>query len=910
VTVHATDIPFIGNMTSGGDVYLVTPSAGEVARLGIWVRPQAFGWPVEKFRFSAPVILHAESDYGLEVTLRDLPRDVQELVFGARASLRLTRVELTLSANGATAPFMTNPTTCVPATVRVSATSYDEPGSSTGSGGFTPTDCAGQPFQTSLGAALDDSRTDTPAGVSVTVGVGANETPRRNAHLRDATVVLPEGITLNPAVADGLDVCSDAQLGLGTAAAPSCPAASVIGGVQFDTPILGSFAGDVYFGAPRAGDPYRVLVHVPIPGARIKFAGSVRLDETTGRVAATFNGLPQVPFTTFNLRFRGGSRAVLTTPQSCGSHAFGSTFVPWSRVSSAVPADGHPAASVTTSYDGAGAPCPAALPFAPTLATSLSDTTAGSSSALGVRIERPDRDARLSTARVSLPPGLAGALGLAGLTRCDDAAAAGGGCPESSRVGSVRSTIGSGATPPTISGDVFLTNGRPGDLAGLSIRLPGRLGPVDVGDVIVGARLVLRAGDTGIDVITDPIPQFKAGVPIAIRVLDLTLDRPGFIRNPTRCGDHTVTALLESTVGGAAQAAANVTVTGCDRLAFGPQLSGTIGPLVSSPVGSVAPVTVAIKLPDGHATMRRVVTTLPRALEPNIRALGRACPAAQADAGTCPASSIAGQAQAVTPLLAEPLSGPVRLVKGTGALPVLRVELGGPLSVTLTGTVALTASGAATTTFDGLPDLLLSRFELALDGGQDGLLFASPRTCSAPAELEGTGQFTAHTGAVATSKSDFAVKGCKGGAGGSGGGGGGKGGQVSGPLVGRPNANVHLHWRKGKGQLTATTWAARGRKLSMTSIRLPSGLCVRGRRGARAFADGKRLARSVVNASRCRLTLRSPKPAGRLTLVMPGLKAKGRLARSLARPKSRKRLKLTFRVVAAGETLRVVVRPT
>jgi hypothetical protein len=909
VTVHATDIPFIGSMTSGGDVYLVAPGGGEVARLGVWVRPQAFGWPVEKFSFGAPVVLHAESDYGLEVTLRDLPRNVRELVFGVQASLRLTRVELTLFANGANAPFVTNPTTCVPATVTVTATSYDEPGTSTAAGGFTPTDCSTQPFATSLAASLETSRTDTPSGVNVTLGVSGAETPRRSAHVRTATVALPQGMTLNPAAAEGLAACTDAELGAGGNAPPACPPASVIGTAEFTTPILGSFAGNVYFGAPADGAPYRLFVDVPIPGARIKLAGPVHLDPATGRVTAAFDVLPQVPFTAFTLRFHGGSRGVFVTPATCGSNVFESTLVPWSRLTGPTPADAHPGAAVATTYDGAGAACPAALGFTPALAASLSDTAAGASGALTVRIERPDRDARLSTVHASLPPGLAGALGLAGLTRCGDAAAAAGTCPDSSRVGSVRSTIGSGATPPTIAGSVFVTNGRVGDLAGLSIHLPGRLGPVAVGDVIVGARLVLRPADAGIDVITDPIPQMKGGVPIAVRALELALDRPGFMRNPTRCGDHPVTARIESTAGDVAQAAANVTVTGCDRLAFGPQLSGTIGPVGSSPVGAVAPVTVAIKVPDGHATMRRVVTTLPRALEPNLRALARACPAEQADAGTCPASSIAGKAQAVSPLLAEPLTGPVRLVKGTGAFPLLRVELGGPLALTLTGTVGLTASGAATTTFDAIPDLLLSRFELSLDGGQDGLLFASPRTCSSAAQLYGAAEFMAHTGATATDESAFAVKGCSGGAGGDAGEGTQAGG-VSGPLAGRPNANLHLHWRRRAGQLTATVWAPRGRKLSMTSIALPSGLCVRGTRGARAYGDGKRLGAGVVKASRCRLTVRSAKPAGRLTLVMPGLQAKGKLARALSRPKSRRRLKLAFRVVASGSTLRVTVRPT
>ena len=71
--------------------------------------------------------------------------------------------------------------------------------------------------------------------------------------LQSAQVSLPEGMTLNPSAAHGLEGCSDAQIGLGTDNTIECPAGSEIGTVAVDAPGIpnGSLAGEVYLGAPE-----------------------------------------------------------------------------------------------------------------------------------------------------------------------------------------------------------------------------------------------------------------------------------------------------------------------------------------------------------------------------------------------------------------------------------------------------------------------------------------------------------------------------------------------------------------------------------------------------------------------------------------------------------------------------------
>jgi hypothetical protein len=81
---------------------------------------------------------------------------------------------------------------------------------------------------------------------------------------------------------------------------------------------------------------------------------------------------------------------------------------------------------------------------------------------------------------------------------CADAAADAGACPAGSRVGSVSSLAGTGDAPVSLSGAVYLTGPYDGGFAGLAIVIPGKVGPVDLGTVIVRGSIALRA-DGGLD---------------------------------------------------------------------------------------------------------------------------------------------------------------------------------------------------------------------------------------------------------------------------------------------------------------------------------------------------------------------------------------------------------------------------
>lgn len=190
--------------------------------------------------------------------------------------------------------------------------------------------------------------------------------------------MLPEGVSLTPPAADGLQACTDAQLAKGTHDPVGCPAASRVGSVEIDSPALSApLTGSVWVGQPLPGDRYRVFLQATGPmGLDVRLKGSVAADPSTGRLTATFADTPQVPFTDFRLMLDGGPHALLATPLACGPAATTSLLVPWRGGLSATPTS-----SVTIDADGAGGAC-APAPFAPGFAAATSSQQAGGNTSL------------------------------------------------------------------------------------------------------------------------------------------------------------------------------------------------------------------------------------------------------------------------------------------------------------------------------------------------------------------------------------------------------------------------------------------------------------------------------------------------------------------------------------------------
>ncbi len=141
-----------------------------------------------------------------------------------------------------------------------------------------------------------------------------------DADVKSASVTLPQGVVLNPSAANGLEACSEQQIGYEgpggsdplSPGAPSplrfstakaeCPQASKIASVRIKTPLLGEeLSGWAYLAAQEA-NPFHSLIAIYIVaeseklGLRVKLAGEGKLDEQTGQITTSFTDTPQVPF--------------------------------------------------------------------------------------------------------------------------------------------------------------------------------------------------------------------------------------------------------------------------------------------------------------------------------------------------------------------------------------------------------------------------------------------------------------------------------------------------------------------------------------------------------------------------------------------------------------------------------------
>ena len=358
---------------------------------------------------------------------------------------------------------------------------------------------------------------------------------------------------------------------------------------------------------------------------------------------------------------------------------------------------------------------------------------------------------------ISLPPGLVGNPNVAARCAADKFAA--DQCAANTRVGttSVRTTIPALVTGITVTaqGDVYNLRPGPGE--------PARLGVVvrpPVGNkVFLITRVALRPADGGLDSILTNIPSTATiVVPSEMFIESMNLKLLGrppgasgpFMTMPTGCGPATARLAATSANGTkVSRTAAPFTPTACSKLPFKPAMQASIS------TGATPSLRTVITGPAGNANTATAAVTLPSGVVVNNTALAGACTVAQQAAGPCPAASHVGRAVALTPLL-PPLSGPVSLALLPGQiLPGVRVDLSGVVSLSLVGTVS---GRRLRTQFAGIPDVPLSRFELAFDA--DRALRATRDVCRGPVPRVAA-ELTGHNGAKANLRVPMTVTGCK-----------------------------------------------------------------------------------------------------------------------------------------------------
>jgi hypothetical protein len=709
--------------SSTNPVFLIDPGEG---------RPAVIGFYALGVTAVSAVSVRTGGDYGVNSTAEGITSGVS--ILGIDVELWGSPGSHGLPVTWR--PFMTYPTRCdQPLTVTARVGIYANPEKLTVISDDlpTPVGCGDLDFTPGIDVGILNPAAEQPTGLDVDLTLPDVSDPARRSqsHLRRAVVKLPEGVTLNPSAATGLAGCNDAQIGLDNGMAPSCPEAAKIGTVEIESAALRSpMAGSVYVGTQVPGDPYRLFVAAEGEGVVLKLKGSVNADPSTGQLTATFDETPQLPFTRFSMQLKGGSRAPLATPQTCGEKTTQAQLTGWSGALAAL-ADRSPIVT-----GPAGAAC-AAPGFSPALRVGTVSPVAGEASPLSVQIVRPDGQQYLQGVNLGLPPGLLAKL--RGVPQCGDAAAAAAACPLGSRVGTATVGAGAGATPFNISGPVYLTGPYKGAPLGLAVAIRALAGPYDLGTVVVRQALRVDPTTAAVTAVSDPLPSILEGIPLRLRTIDVTIDRPGFTVNPTSCEQQRIAGTLSSTAGAIAGADIRFQVGDCASLRFEPKLSLR---LKGGTKRTAHPqLRAVLRQPAGEANIDRVSVALPRSVFLEQAHIRTVCTRVQYAAGKCPAGSVYGYAKAFSPLLDQPLQGPVYLRSSDNQLPDLVASLDGQIHIDLVGRID-SVRGGIRTTFERVPDAPVSRFELAMKGGKKSLLVNSTDLCQGQhrATVKMTGQ--------------------------------------------------------------------------------------------------------------------------------------------------------------------------
>jgi len=724
---------------------------------------------------------------GTEVTFWGVPGDPAHDKF--RFFPHPTEDEKALGASWGSSPIrplLTAPVDCgfENGGARARFDSYQNPGQ------FTPLEEYGSPLDVS---GCDDSRfrfkpqislqpTDSHAGAPTGLEVHL-EVPLRSDEVGDAkqlyaangdiegiptpplkkaVVTLPEGMTLNPSAAQGLETCTSQQIGIGDNSPVECPTASQYGTLTLHTPTLPADEqpeGFIYV-AKQGDNPFKdfvalyLVIEDTARGLRVKVPGSVKLDPKTGQIATTFDDIPQFPVSDVQMSFNGGLRAALVNPQTCGKKTIEAELFSWQEPNS--PRLVESSYNVTQNPDGS--PCVNSLgerPFRPSLDAGTTNNTAGSYSPFAFRLTRSDADQEFSQIGLTLPSGLAAKF--AGVGTCSDGQIAraearmeaGEGlleqispsCPATSMVGETEVGTGVGVPLTYVPGKVYLGGpyrGAPLSVVAIS---PAVVGPFDAGVVVVRTALQVNHETAQGEATSDPLPQIIHGIPVRIRDVRFNLNRSGFTLNPTSCAEKQISAHVTGTGADAASAADDTAASletrfqaaDCSALGFSPKLAFQLFGGTHRGAFPKLKATVTYPKRGAYSNIGAAQVTLPHSEFIENAHFNTICTRVQFAAKACPAGSVYGHAVAKTPLFDRPLEGPVYLRSSTHQLPDVVAALSGPPSqpveVDLDGQVD-SVNGGIRNTFKLVPDAPVERFTITLLGGRKGLFVNSTNLCA------------------------------------------------------------------------------------------------------------------------------------------------------------------------------------
>jgi hypothetical protein len=734
-------------------VYNVVPERGYPAEFGSFI-PQ-----VDKPAFLY-VTVRTGSDFGLVVTAPDIPfagevTDVTASFFGDPA-------KMDGSGRSSTA-LLTNKSSCLAesSATTLEADSWEELYTWVRAEAPMPpeTGCDLLQFEPTISMTPEGSVAPAgePSGYIADLQVPQSQSAVEGLatpDVRDVTVTLPPGLSLNPSTASGLVACPalgpeginmtgpestepgpNGEVEEPRSVPGHCPLASQIGTVEGTTPALPQpLQGHVYVATPGCGGSeqapckeedvldgnlFAVYLELEGSGVIIKLRGSASVNPATGQVTAKFRELPQQPVSDIKLALKGGPRAPLANPQACGEALTTTDITPWSspETPDADPSSGFPVVGCEGS------------PFSPSFEAGTTNTEAGAYTDIVTTISRSDRQQDLSAIQVQTPPGLLGML--SHVTLCGEVQANEGMCSPVSEIGTATVSAGAGSDPYWVTGKVYLTGPYNGAPFGLSVVVPAKAGPFNLGTVVTRAAITLNPETSAITITSNTLPQIRDGVPLRVQTINVTVNRAQFAFNPTSCEAKQVTGIIASAQGAIAHVSSPFAAGGCKNLPFNPGFAVSTRAPGSKKGGTSLAVKVSSKA--GESNIHSVSVSLPKQLPSRLTTIQQACPEATfaANPAACPVGSLVGIAKGTTPALPVPIAGPAYLVsRGGAAFPNLELVLQGEgVRVNLTGSINI-AHGITSSAFADIPDVPISSFELRLPEGRYSALTPNGSLCA------------------------------------------------------------------------------------------------------------------------------------------------------------------------------------
>jgi hypothetical protein len=685
------------------------------------------------------------------------------------------------AGNGTEKPFLTLPRSCEsPLLTAFSIDSWQEPGDFVTREAQAPamTGCSKLGLSPQVSAQATTQEAESGSGFDLNIDISnegiSSSSGLSQSDIRKTVVTMPEGMTANPSFAEGLGSCSRTNFQAESLSSPpsvDCPGASRVGTVSVESPILEgeTLPGSVYLATPDdpstiqpgAENPFDSLIALyivikdPNLGVVVKLAGKVEPDPRTGQLITTFDDLPQFPVGHFNFHFREGARSPLVTPSSCGHYLVKSQFFPWA---------GGPSTTISSNLQvdsgPGGIPCPSVpLPFRPGFSAGSLSNNAGSYSPFLARLTRRDGEQEITRFDAVLPPGVVGKI--AGVAKCSAGAVplakaktarqeqANPSCPASSQIGTTLGGAGVGEALTYVPGKLYLSGPVGRDPLSVIAITPALAGPFDAGTVVVHQGLTLDPNTAEVQIDgshAEPIPHILKGIPLRLRDLRISVSRHDFMLNPTNCDPSQTSASVFGSFRDPLSVDDDVPISlaqrfqaaNCSALGFKPQLSISLSG--GTKRGDNPALKAVVKPRNGDANFGSAVVTLPHSAFLEQSHIRTVCTRVQFGENRCPKGSIYGKARAVSPLLDEPLRGPVYLRSSSHPLPDLVVALHGVVDVNLVGRIS-SYKARVRTSFESVPDAPISKFTLKMQGGKKGLIVNSRNLCGhrsrAIAELNG-----------------------------------------------------------------------------------------------------------------------------------------------------------------------------